>query len=35
MPWQGFSVRLRTEGGRADDEIYRKVQLSGRDGTQP
>jgi hypothetical protein len=33
MLCQGFSVKVPTEGGRADDEIYRNVQMSGRDGT--
>jgi hypothetical protein len=35
MLCQGFSVKVRAKGGRADDERYRKMQMSGRDGTLP
>jgi hypothetical protein len=35
MLCQGFSVKVRAKGGRADDKIYRNMQMSGRDGTLP
>jgi hypothetical protein len=33
MLCQGFSVKVRAKGGRADDRMYRNMQMSGRDGT--